>query len=270
MTLNPLLRSFVKESLAIITIALLLLAAWLLWGAGFFRPEGEFPNAEDLNRIGGFVAGVLSPIVLAWAARGFYLQRKQLLDSMDAMAQQARLMAKQAELQNAANAQQAAQLAALERHREEDARLEAERTAPRFSLRSITNSRSAYKGGYAFQTEITNVGALAVGYALRLSTTGQIDGMSHVVHELEDSAPFLPGESRTVTIVLPSRVVHELVKSGYTCEIDAMRSDQRVTYQVLSTNEFLNYFEPQTFQAVANDRAFRLAVFGGSAVRRSR
>lgn len=253
---KPVLGDSSTDVLAIMTCSAVILAIWLIAGAGFFRPGGRYPTASELNQIGGFIGGIFAPIVLSWAARSFFLQRKQLLDSMQAMATQA-------ELQSSANAQQYAQLVALERHREEDRRMEDERTAPRFSLRSITNIWSEEKKGRLHKTEITNVGALAVGYRLRVHSVNLVGEKPYSVHFEESALPFRPGESRQIDVCIKAGLDSQITNRGFTCEIEIMRADQRVTFQAFSSNDLLNYFEPTIFDAVDEHRKFRLAAFGG-------
>jgi len=240
---------------------------WALWGAGLFRLNGGYPTLVDLDEVGGFLGGVFAPIVLAWAARSFFLQRQQLLDSMAAMATQAKLMAEQANAQNIANAHQATQIATLQRHREEDLRLEEQRTAPRFSLRSVTNGWDEEKEGFAFTTEITNAGALALGYRLRVYSIVLVGDKPHEIYEEENAIPFRPDESREFDIFIPDNLTLAIQKKGFACEIESMRTDQRTSFQKFTSNELLNYFEPETFEAVAAERKFRLASFGGSGKR---
>lgn len=251
---RPILGDKWTDILAFVTCGTAFAAIWLIAGAGFLRPGGSYPSVDELDQIGGFLGGIFAPIVLAWAARSFFLQRQQLIDSMKAMTQQA-------ELQAAANAQQSAQLAALERHREEDRYHDEERTAPRFSLRSISNGWSAEKEKMRFVTEITNVGSLAVGYRLRIHSVILVGDEPYLIHAEESAVPFRPQESRQIDIYL-SDVPTQIQREGFVCEIEAMRSDQRVTYQKFSSNSLLNYFEPEDFQAVAKDRSIRLASFG--------
>lgn len=252
------------SALAIFTIAAVLVSALALWGAGLFRLDGGYASLDDLDEVGGFLGGVFAPIVLAWAARSFFLQRQQLLDSMSAMATQAELMAEQAKQQNIANAHQAAQLATLERHREEDRRLEEERTAPRFSLRSVTNEWKEEKNGFAHTTEITNSGALALGYRLRVYSIVKVGDRPHLIYNEDDAIPFRLDESRVFDIVIPDGLMSEITEQGFVCEIESMRADQRVSFQKFTSNSLFNYFEPEAFEAVSAERKFRLAAFGTS------
>lgn len=250
-------RDAATVALAVITILAVLTSLVLLAGAGFFRPGGRFPPSLELSHIGGFLGGVFAPIVLAWAARSFFLQRQQLAASMAAMAQQA-------ELQRAANEQQSAQLQALERHREEDLRLEAERTAPRFSLRSVTNYWSQEKNCRVHETEITNVGALAVGYRLRIHSILLAGKEPLLVHNEDSALPFRPDESRTVHVYLRENLPSQVVREGFFCELEIMRADQRVTFQRFRCDQSLAHFDLEQFEAVARERQLRLPAFGSS------
>lgn len=256
MSWNSVLGDRSTDVLALMTCSAAAGSIWLIAGAGFFRPGGNYPTASELNQIGGFLGGVFAPIVLAWAARSFFLQRRQLLDSIQAMATQA-------ELQRIANEQQHRQLAALELHREEDRRLDEERTAPRFSLRSVTNLWSEEKNGRLHRTEITNIGALAVGYRLRVHSVNLVGEKPYLIHREESSIPFRPEESREFDILIEDGVPSQIMKDGFICEIEIMRADQRVTFQSFSSNDLLNFFEPTAFHAVAEGIKFRLANFGG-------
>lgn len=251
-------------ALTILTIAAVLVSVWALWGAGLLRPDGGYASLDDLDEVGGFLGGVFAPIVLAWAARSFFLQRQQLLDSMAAMATQAALMAEQAKQQNIANAHQAVQLATLERYREEDRQLDEQRTAPRFSLRSLTNGWNEGKKGFAYTTGITNAGALALGYRLRVYSIVLVGDKPYLIYDEENAIPFRPDETREFDIVLPGDLTQAITEKGFICEIESMRADQRTSFQKLTSNSLLNYFESETFEAVSPDRKFRLAAFGGS------
>lgn len=252
---NPVLGDRSTDVLALVTFGAVAVSIWLIAGAGYFRPGGRYPSAFELDQIGGFLGGIFAPIVLLWAARSFFLQRQQLLDSMKAMTTQA-------ELQRLANLHQSKQLDALERHRQEDRLLEDERTAPRFSLRSITNTWSEEKKGRLHTTEITNVGALAVGYRLRIHSTNLVGDKPYLVHSEENALPFRPEESRRIDICIKEGLEHQITSNGFFCELELLRTDQRVTFQAFSSNSLLNYSEPQIFQSVAPDRKFRLAIFG--------
>lgn len=183
---------------------------------------------------------------------------------MAAMATQAQLMAEQAKEQNIANAHQATQIATLQRHREEDLRLDEQRTAPRFSLRSVWNGWKQEKNGFVFTTEITNAGALALGYRLRVYSIVLVGDKPYEIHKEDNAIPFRPDESREFEIVIPDNLTREIKEKGFVCEIESMRTDQRTSFQKFTSNSLLNYFELETFEAVAPGRKFRLPSFGGS------
>lgn len=251
-------KTFFKDTwtivLAIITALLVFTDWWLLIGAGFLRPHGRYPSAAELNEIGGFLGGTFAPIVLAWAARTFFLQRQQLVASMASMTRQAKL-------QITANANQASQLAALLQHREEDRKQEDSRTAPRFSLRSITNGWSENNKKMRYATEIINIGALAVGYHMRIYAANLVGENRILIYDEEYAVPLRPDESRSFDIFVNES--SDIIRNGFVCEIEALRADKRVTYQTFSCNEHMNTFEDQNYEAVANNRRFKLAAFGG-------
>jgi len=230
-------------ALSILTIIGVIVSVWALWGAGLLRPNGGYASLNELDEVGGFLGGIFAPIVLAWAARSFFLQRQQLLDSMAAMA---------------------TQLATLERHREEDRRLDEQRAAPRFSLRSITNGWDEKKKGFAYTTEITNAGALALGYRLRIYSIVKVGDKSYQIYDEENAIPLRPNEAREFDIVIPDNVTQAITEKGFICEIESMRADLRISFQKFTSNSLLNYFEPELFEAVSPERRLRLAAFGSS------
>jgi hypothetical protein len=70
------------------TAAWTLGALWLLWGAKLFRPGGHFLALEELDHLGSFLSGFLTPVAVAWAARSLFLQREQMFHAMQDMARQ--------------------------------------------------------------------------------------------------------------------------------------------------------------------------------------
>ncbi|QDE38023.1 hypothetical protein FIV34_01840 [Luteibacter pinisoli] len=241
-------------TLASVTFATTCVAFALLRGAGFLKLSGTAPSASELNLIGGFLGGIFAPLALLWAARSFFLQRQQLIATMSAMTEQAELL-------RAANANQIAQLATLEHHRAEDKRANEDQTAPRLSLRSITNEWSEEKKATRFATEIINVGSLALGYRIRIYTKALVDGKAITVFTYETAVPLRPDESIEIDVYLKIASEPELRRNGFTCEVVSMRTDQRTALQTFSTNDLLNYFEPETFEPVSKTHSFRLPPF---------
>ena len=66
-----------SAALWLLTLAVALTSIILLLCAGlwFGRP---FLHLKDLSAVGSFLSGVLTPLAIGWAARGFYLQKVQM------------------------------------------------------------------------------------------------------------------------------------------------------------------------------------------------
>lgn len=78
--------------LYVVTLAAAIIAWVALRRAGIFRLEGAPLTLTDLDQVGSFLSGVLTPVALAWTARGLMFQRREL-DEAAAAAETARVEA---------------------------------------------------------------------------------------------------------------------------------------------------------------------------------
>lgn len=148
--------------LSIATGAALLVVVWLLWGAGLFRSQGDYPNLEDLEHIGAFIGGVFTPLAVGWAARSFLLQRQQMLETLNEMRKQNSL-----------------EMEALEQTKEQfriDRQKELENSDPKLQIMQ-NGQTSSPQAGAAFKFKIRNQGApaqaMSISHVIRDSTTNQ-------------------------------------------------------------------------------------------------
>ncbi|AXK72026.1 hypothetical protein DWG18_06850 [Lysobacter sp. TY2-98] len=224
-----------KDALAVVTVATLCVALWLLWGAGFFRPGGLYPDVEDLNRIGGFLAGVLAPVVLAWAARGYYLQRRQILQSLAATRRQIALQLK-------ANDLSRRDLELQKELRDAAVRSEDLRTAPRFVVRDegvTCGTRRLVIGALDFQglgnaqvrLEYGLIATQAIALGIRVRMTCLAPEPVQVVAFDHPGSLLEVGQKHGVSIDFPQHRFAELNELPLVCEVEARRADGRVTYQ---------------------------------------
>jgi hypothetical protein len=84
----------------LLTLAVALTSITLLLCAGlwFGRP---FLHLKDLSEVGSFLSGVLTPLAVGWAARGFYLQKVQVQRAQEGVDAQLALQRDQLRAQQA-------------------------------------------------------------------------------------------------------------------------------------------------------------------------
>jgi len=231
------------DALVLLTLGTLAVAGFLLWGAGFLRPGGTFPNLDELDRIGGFVGGLLAPVVLAWAARGYYLQRKQLIETITAMKEQS-------EHQAEANALHRREMDTAERLRAEQAASDTLRAAPRFTIQAdgVTTSQN----GVRHALVIGNTGATAFGFNLRIRANNHTPGAKTWSQTFPVNSTLQQGAEHRIEVTLPESAA-TLAPQGFTIEMAGYRADGGMAYHYFMAPQNLSRFNLLQFDPLYVD-----------------
>ncbi|AXK72027.1 hypothetical protein DWG18_06855 [Lysobacter sp. TY2-98] len=234
---------------ALVGATLLTLGGTLVWlrGAGYLHIGGTFPSLDELNKIGGFVGGLLAPVVVAWAARSFYLQRQQLIDTIE-------VARTQIDVQKEANIQYAADLAMQKEQRREERAAEEYRTAPKFDILAGGISSDAHNGREILSFAAVNVGhtgngleirVVALGNPSRLLARPRFDGLHPHGARLEFNVAVAAGERPT------------LGEHGLTILIRSERTDGRHVFEKLLADTQLADFDLVEFVPVDSEGRYK-------------
>jgi hypothetical protein len=135
-------------TLVVACTSLILLFCTGLW---FGRP---FLDLKDLSAIGSFLSGVLTPLAIGWAARGFYLQKVQMQRAQEGVDTQLAL--------------QRDQLRAQQAQINEDRKRHLWATTPRFVVTCPSSTTcSTTRAGIVLRIVNAGVGATSTGIIIK-------------------------------------------------------------------------------------------------------
>ena len=238
---KPLLGDRSTDILATATTLVTVVAFVLLYRAGYLRLTGSPLRSVDLSAIGSFLGGLFAPVVLAWAARSFFLQREQLLITMRAMNQQVRAQEKANRIATAAIKQ-------AERNRASDRQSEAEQAAPRLHISKVSGPvRDGTRPLSTAQIRVDNNGGDAMSFSIRMYRPRRGDRGEIELSKLEVRKPLKSKAHATFHIEIAEHGADPTSTEPIRCEIYARAVDGHYSATISEVDRNLDHFTNEKF-----------------------